>query len=61
VGDSAARDGTEGIIAKLWKAIRIEIPIGFQYEAEFHADVKYAEQPVQRASGLVNDEWLNEE
>ena len=51
----------EKTMSKQWKAIRIEMPIGVLYEAGFHADAKYAEQPSQKASGLVNAEWLNEE
>ncbi|MGO8836306.1 MAG: hypothetical protein ACLQAH_14910 [Limisphaerales bacterium] len=39
-----ARGGVWGIVAKLWKAIRIEIPIGYQDEAGFHVGVKSAEE-----------------
>jgi hypothetical protein len=40
VGDFAARGGMAGIIAKLWRVIRIEIPIGYQDETGFHIGVK---------------------
>lgn len=43
-----ARGGVWGIVAKLWKAIRIEIPIGYQDEAGFHVSVKSAEKEVKR-------------
>jgi hypothetical protein len=43
-----ARGGVWGIIAKLRKAIRIEIPIGYQDEAGFHAGVKSADMEVKR-------------
>ena len=39
VNDYAAQAGLNGIIAKLRKAIRIEIPIGYQDETGFHMGV----------------------
>ena len=41
-----ARGGVWGIVAKLWKAIKIEIPIGYQDEAGFHLGVEPAENEV---------------
>jgi hypothetical protein len=41
-----AHGGMERIVAKLWKAIRIEIPIGYQDETGFHTGVKPAEKEV---------------
>jgi hypothetical protein len=46
VNDYAAQAGLNGIIAKLRKAIRIEIPIGYQDETGFHMGVKPAEKQV---------------
>jgi hypothetical protein len=46
VNDSAAQAGVGGIIAKLRKAIRIEIPIGYQDETGFHKGVKPTETEV---------------
>ena len=46
VNDYAAQAGLNGIIAKLRKAIRIEIPIGYQDETGFHMGVKPAEKEV---------------
>ena len=46
--DRAAHGGVWGIVAKLWKAIRIEIPIGYQDEAGFHTGVKSADMEVKR-------------
>jgi len=43
-----ARGGVWGIVAKLWKAIRIEIPIGYQDEEGFHVGVKSADMEVKR-------------
>ena len=43
-----ARGGVWGIVAKLWKAIRIEIPIGYQDEAGFHVGVKSSDMEVKR-------------
>src|SRR5208337_2178026 len=34
--------------AKLWKAIRIEIPVGYQDEAGFHVGVKSGDMEVKR-------------
>ena len=52
VSDSTALGGVAGIAAKLWKAIRIEIPIGYQDETGFHMGVKSAQQTSQSAAGL---------
>ena len=41
-----ARGGVKGIVVMLWKAIRIEIPIGYQDETGFHTGVKPAEKEV---------------
>jgi hypothetical protein len=59
VNDSAAQDGVNGIIAKLRKAIRIEIPIGYQDETGFHKGVKPAEKK-SISTGLVMalNDWL---
>jgi hypothetical protein len=46
MGDSPAQAGVSGIVAKLRKAIRIEIPIGSQDETGFHMGVKPAEKQV---------------
>jgi hypothetical protein len=46
MGDSPAQAGVSGIVAKLRKAIRIEIPIGYQDETGFHMGVKPAEKEV---------------
>lgn len=46
--DRAAHGGVWGIVAKLRKAIRIEIPIGYQDEAGFHVGVKSADMEVKR-------------
>jgi hypothetical protein len=35
-----ARGGARGIIAKLWRVLRIEIPIGYQDETGFHRIVE---------------------
>jgi hypothetical protein len=43
VNDSLARTGVSGIVAKLRKAIRIEIPIGYQDDTGFHRGVEPAE------------------
>jgi len=43
-----ARGGVWGIVAKLRKAIRIEIPIGYQDEAGFHTGVKSADMEAKR-------------
>jgi phage protein D len=44
VNDSPARAGVSEIVAKLRKAIRIEIPIGYQDERGFHMGAKPAEK-----------------
>jgi hypothetical protein len=54
MGDSTAQGGVRGIIAKLRKAIGIEIPIGYQDETGFHMGVKPAEKTSRVAAGL---EW----
>src|SRR5271154_3932382 len=41
VSDSTALGGVARIAAKLWKAIRIEIPIGYQDETGFHMIVDF--------------------
>jgi len=46
MGDSPARAGVSGIVAKLRKAIRIEISIGYQDETGFHIGIKPAEKEV---------------
>jgi len=46
VGNSAAQGGVVKIVAKLRRAIRIEIPIGYQDETGFHMGVKSAEKGV---------------
>ncbi len=46
--DRAAHGGVWGIVAKLRKAIRIEIPIGYQDEAGFRVGVKSADMEVKR-------------
>jgi len=33
-----------GIIAKLWNAVKIEIPVGYQDETGFHAGAKPAQK-----------------
>jgi hypothetical protein len=43
MGDSPAQAGVCGIVTKLRKAIRIEIPISFDDEAGFNMGVKPAE------------------
>jgi hypothetical protein len=61
VDDSAAQSGAAAIIAKLWRTIRIEIPIGYEDETGFHIGVKCAEQTNQKTTGLVMDDWFNRE
>lgn len=62
VGDySAAQGGMAGIVVKLWKALKIEIPISFQDEMCFHTSVKSAEEARQKATGMVMDNWFKEE
>jgi hypothetical protein len=39
-----ALSSARGIVSKLWKAIRIEIPTGYQDEAGFHQGVEPAEK-----------------
>ena len=46
MGDSPAQAGVSGIVAKLRKAIRIEISIGYQDETGFHIGIKPAEKEV---------------
>jgi hypothetical protein len=46
VGDFPAQAGVSGVVTKLRKAIRIEIPIGYQDETGFHMGVKPAEKEV---------------
>jgi hypothetical protein len=46
VGDSATKGDVGGIVAKLRKAIRIEIPVGYQDETGFHIGIKSAEKEV---------------
>jgi len=46
MGDSTALGGMRGIIAKLRKAIGIEIPIGYQDKTGFHMGVKPTEKEV---------------
>jgi hypothetical protein len=46
MGDSTAQGGVRGIIAKLRKVIRIEIPIGYQDEMGFHIGIKPAEKEI---------------
>jgi hypothetical protein len=41
-----AHGGLWGIVAKLRKAVRIEIPIGYQDETGFHLGVKQAKNQV---------------
>lgn len=45
-GIDVMRGGARGIFSKLWKAIRIEFPTGYQDEAGFHLGVKPAEKEV---------------
>jgi len=54
VNDPPAQAGLRGIVAILRKAIRIEIPIGYQDETGFHMGVKPAEKTSQVVAGL---EW----
>ena len=63
MSDSPAQAGVNGIVAKLWKAIRIEIPIGYQDETGFHMGVKPAEKTSRVAAGfgLASNEWLQAE
>jgi phage protein D len=46
VNDSPTQAGLSEIVAKLRKAIRIEIPIGYQDETGFHMGVKPAEKEI---------------
>jgi hypothetical protein len=48
-----ALGGVRGIVPKLWQAIKIEIPIGYQDEMGFHMEVKPAEQ-TSRAVAVVS-------
>ena len=52
MGDSTAQAGVSGIVAKLRKAIRIKIPIGYQDETGFHLGLKPAEKTSQVVAGL---------
>jgi hypothetical protein len=54
VNDPPAQAGLRGIVAKLRKAIRIEIPIGYQDETGFHLGIEPAEKTSRVANGL---EW----
>jgi len=59
VNDSPARAGVNGIVAKLRKAIRIEIPVGYQDKTGFHAGVKPAEKEIKRHRfGNALNGWL---
>jgi len=55
-----ARGGVKGIVVMLWKAIRIEIPIGYQDETGFHTGVKPAEKEVKscRFGSFPHDDTL---
>jgi hypothetical protein len=53
MGDSPAQAGVSGIVAKLLKAIRMEIPIGYEDETGFHTGVKPAKETSQLAAGSV--------
>jgi hypothetical protein len=46
MGDSHAKTGMSGIVAKLRELIGIVIPIGYQDETGFHTGVKPAEKEV---------------
>ena len=48
-----APGGVRGIVANLWQAIKVEIPIGYQDEMGFHMDVKPAGQ-TSRAAAVVS-------
>jgi hypothetical protein len=63
VRDAPAQADVSGIVAKLRKAIRIEIPIGSQDETGFHMGVKPAEKTSRAAAGLVMalNDWLKPE
>jgi hypothetical protein len=63
VNDSPAQAGVKGIVAKLRKAIRIEIPIGYQDETGFHMGVKPAKKTSRVATGLVMalNDWFKPE
>ena len=62
MSDSPAQAGVNGIVAKLWKAIRIEIPIGYQDETGFHKGVKPTENKSIGASLVMAlNDWLKEE
>ena len=54
VNDPPAQAGLRGIVAKLRKAIRIEIPMGYQDETGFHLGIEPAEKTSRVANGL---EW----
>jgi hypothetical protein len=54
VNDPPPQAGLRGIVAKLRKAIRIEIPIGYQDETGFHLGIEPAEKTSRVATGL---EW----
>ena len=61
VNDVRARVGVSGIVAKLRKAIRIEIPIGYQDETGFHTGVKPAEKEVKSLWVLAENkqDWIS--
>jgi hypothetical protein len=53
MNDFPAQAGVLGIVAKLRRATRIEIPIGYQDKTGFHMGVKPAEKTGQVVAGLI--------
>lgn len=53
MGDSSMQEGLSGIVTRLRKSIRIEVPIGYEDETGFHLGVNPAEEISRVAAALV--------